>query len=487
MANAGRKTKPLPTVKWFLPLLLKINPVKLSTRLLAPRVLANFYIAIDAVIANKIRSLLTALGIIFGVAAVIAMLAIGNGAQQEILNQIKLVGVNNIVIKPIIEQKEEKLNEQAGGKKEKKKFSPGLTIRDVNSIKKTIPGLTRISPEIILNSHVIRNGVRRSAKLVGVEPSYFEIYDFQLVDGQMFSAEHMTLGGPVCIIGSSLKSKFFPTENPVGKSIKVGPHWLTIIGVLKERLVTQSSISKLGIRDFNMDVYAPLQTVLIRYENRDLVTTEAIRLANMRSRGMVIINDNSASEESEEEKKNYHQLDRLVIQVDETTRMQTTAEVLSRLLTRRHYEVVDFEIEIPELLLKQQQRTNDIFNYVLGAIAGISLLVGGIGIMNIMLASVLERIKEIGLRLSIGAQKNDIIQQFLFEAVMISVSGGIIGVVLGVTMASIVSVMAGIPTIVSFTSILLSFGVAATVGLIFGIAPARKAASQDPIASLRYE
>jgi len=176
-----------------------------------------------------------------------------------------------------------------------------------------------------------------------------------------------------------------------------------------------------------------------------------------------------------------------VIQVAETDKMQATAEILTRMLSRKHYDVVDFEIEIPELLLKQQQRTNDIFNYVLGAIAGISLLVGGIGIMNIMLASVLERIKEIGLRLSIGAQKSDIVQQFLFESVMISVSGGLIGVMLGVIMAFVVSTVADIPTIVSFASILLSFGVAATVGLIFGIAPARKAASQDPIASLRYE
>jgi putative ABC transport system permease protein len=226
---------------------------------------------------------------------------------------------------------------------------------------------------------------------------------------------------------------------------------------------------------------------LIRYENRDLITAEALRLTAMRSRGMVFISGNNANEEEEQDKKNYHQLDRLVIQVDETSKMQSTAEILTRLLSRKHYEVVDFEIEIPELLLKQQQRTNDIFNYVLGAIAGISLLVGGIGIMNIMLASVLERIKEIGLRLAIGAQKKDIVQQFLFEAIMISVSGGLIGVVLGVTMAFIVSSVANIPTIVSFSSIMLSFGVAATVGLIFGIAPARKAASQDPIASLRYE
>ncbi|MBX2915955.1 MAG: ABC transporter permease [Cyclobacteriaceae bacterium] len=453
----------------------------------SPRLLANLYIAIDAVFANKMRSLLTALGIIFGVAAVIAMLAIGNGAQQEILNQIKLVGVNNIVIKPIVEQKEEKLNEQAGGKKEKKKFSPGLTVRDVNSIKSVIPGLARVSPEIILNTSVIQNGIRRSAKLVGVEPMYFDIYDFQLADGQMFSAEHLKLGAPVCIIGSALKSRFFPTENAIGKSLKVGPHWLTVIGVMRERFVSQNSISKLGIRDFNMDVYAPLQSVLIRYENRDLITAEALRLANMRSQGVIIIGGGSTEEESEEEKNNYHQIDRLVIQVDETAKLQSTAEIISRMLTRRHYEVVDFEIEIPELLLKQQQRTNDIFNYVLGAIAGISLLVGGIGIMNIMLASVLERIKEIGLRLSIGAQKSDVVQQFLFEAVMISVSGGLIGVVLGVTLAYLVSMFADIPTIISFTSILLSFGVAATVGLIFGIAPARRAASQDPITSLRHE
>lgn len=460
--------------------------MKVVLQFLAPRVLANLYIAIDAVIANRIRSLLTALGIIFGVAAVIAMLAIGNGAQQEILNQIKLVGVNNIVIKPIIEQKEEILNEQASGKKEKKKFSPGLTIRDVSSIRSTIPGLARISPEIIINSNIIRNGIRRSAKLVGVEPAYFEIYDFELSEGQMFNAQQLKVGSPVCIIGSSLKSKFFSTENPIGKNIKVGPHWLTIIGVMKERLVSENSISKLGIRDFNMDVYAPLQSVLIRYENRDLITAEALRLAAMRSRGMVFMSGNN-DEESEQDKKNYHQLDRLVIQINETDKMQSTAEILTRLLSRKHYEVVDFEIEIPELLLKQQQRTNDIFNYVLGAIAGISLLVGGIGIMNIMLASVLERIKEIGLRLAIGAQKADIVQQFLFEAIMISVSGGLIGVILGITMAFIVSSVASIPTIVSFASILLSFGVAATVGLIFGIAPARKAASQDPIASLRYE
>jgi putative ABC transport system permease protein len=449
------------------------------------RLLANLYIAIAAVITNKVRSLLTALGIIFGVAAVIAMLAIGNGAQQEILDQIKLVGVNNIVVKPIIEQKEEKVEEQTG-QKDKKKFSPGLTMRDVESISSTIPGLNKISPEISLDTYVIRNGYRRSAKLVGVDPAYFQIYNFRLIEGQQFSDEQRRVGAPVCVVGHGIKSKFFPIENPIGKSIKVGQHWLTIIGVLEERKVSANSISKLGIRDFNMDVYTPLETVLIRYRDRDKITTEALRLAAQRSRGNTQ-NTQAQTPEQEQEKKNYHQLDRLVIQVDETAMLEPISDILQRMLQRKHYEVIDYEIEIPELLLKQQQRTNDIFNYVLGAIAGISLLVGGIGIMNIMLASVLERIKEIGLRLSIGAQKNDIIQQFLFEAMMISVSGGLIGIILGVSMAYIVSGIAGIQTIVSFSSIVLSFGVAASVGLIFGIAPARKAANQDPIASLRYE
>ncbi|MFN8890215.1 MAG: ABC transporter permease [Cyclobacteriaceae bacterium] len=456
-------------------------------KIFSARVLANLYIAIDAVIANRIRSLLTALGIIFGVAAVIAMLAIGNGAQQEILNQIKLVGVNNIVIKPIIEQKEEKISEKVG-KKEQKKFSPGLTVRDVESIKNILPDLTQVSPEIILDTYVIRNGFRRSAKLVGVEPAYFSIYDFKLSEGSVFNDEQLKFGAPVCIIGSALKSRFFPTENPIGKTMKVGTHWLTIVGVMSERVVSQASISKLGIRDFNMDVYIPLQSVLVRYSNSDLITAEALRLAAQNSRGFVFINgQNNANSDNEAEKKNYHQLDRLVLQVDKTEKLQATAEIISRMLKRRHFDVVDYEIEIPELLLKQQQRTNDIFNYVLGAIAGISLLVGGIGIMNIMLASVLERIKEIGLRLAIGAQKSDVVQQFLFEAIMISVSGGIIGVILGVVFAYLVSSFAGIPTIISFASIILSFGVAATVGLIFGIAPARRAAAQDPIASLRYE
>lgn len=432
------------------------------------RLIANFYIAFEAVLANKVRSLLTALGIIFGVAAVIAMLAIGTGAQQEIMEQIKLVGVNNIVVVPVVEQVEEQVDENSSLEKERNKFSPGLKLQDAESIREIIPGISKISPEIVLDTYTVKSGVRRSAKLVGVTPAYFDVLDFKLREGRMFSEKNLVKGDPVCIIGRNVAARFFPNESPIGEKIKSGNQWLEVVGILEERIVSESSISKLGIRDFNMDVYVPIQTMLIRYKNRDLVTESRLNDSNSGS-------------------SNYHQLDKMVIQVSDSELLNPTAEVLAKMLERRHFNVVDFEITIPELLLKQQQRTQNIFNIVLGAIAGISLLVGGIGIMNIMLASVMERIKEIGLRLSLGAKKNDIVNQFLFESIMISVSGGLIGVILGIILAHLVSTFAEFPTVITMSSIVLSFGVAATVGLVFGITPAKRAASQDPITSLRYE
>lgn len=435
------------------------------------RLIANLTIAFEAVLSNRVRSILTGLGIIFGVAAVIAMLAIGNGAQKEIIDQIKLVGLNNIVIKPIIEQTEEQVSSDDPFNKEKNKYSPGLTLKDKNAIAKMLPNIQAISPEIVKDTYIMNKGIRRSAKLVGVEPSYFKLFNFELEEGTMFNEQNLIHGMPVCIIGKSIKAKFFPSENPIGKKLKCGNQWLTVMGVLEQRIISENSIKRLGIRDYNMDVYVPLKTVLIRYENRDLITKSMLKKADK---------DNTTT-------TNYHQLDRLVLQVAETEKLSTTADIIARMLARKHFDVVDYEIEIPELLLKQQQRTNDVFNYVLGAIAGISLLVGGIGIMNIMLASVLERIKEIGLRLSIGAKKTDIVFQFMFEAIMISATGGIIGIFTGVLMAYGVSAFANIPTIISFGSIVISFGVATLIGLIFGIAPARKAAQQNPITSLRYE
>jgi len=232
----------------------------------------------------------------------------------------------------------------------------------------------------------------------------------------------------------------------------------------------------LGIRDYNFDIYIPLKTMLLRYTNRSLVTKASIERAQ---------SDNS--DDNTPKEQNTNQLDRLVIRINNADLMQASAEVISRLINRRHNGVTDYEITLPEALLRQQQRTKDTFNLVLGFIAGISLLVGGIGIMNIMLASVLERIKEIGIRRSLGATKKDIAQQFIFEAMLISLAGGLIGIALGVLLSYLISTFANISTLISGWSVLLSFAVAAITGLVFGITPAKRAAEKDPIDSLRYE
>lgn len=445
------------------------------------RYILNFQIAFQAILANKMRSMLTALGIIFGVAAVIAMLAIGNGARQEILEQIKLVGVNNIVISPLREQKEEQVQDKSNAASEsgKKKFTPGLTLKDVESIKEVVPGVKIISPEVVIETDFLRNGLSRSGKLVGVEPAYFDITNFKIENGSIFNKKQLEYGEQVCIIGSKIKAKFFSNEDPIGKFIKCGQLWLKVIGVMEDKAVSDNSISKLGIRDYNMDIYTPLRTVIVRYKNRSLITKASLASGNMGGDG--------DQQSTEKPKENYNQLDRVVVQVENTEELIPTSEVISRLMERRHYSVVDYEITMPELLLKQEQRTKDIFNIVLFAIACISLLVGGIGIMNIMLASVLERIKEIGLRLSIGAKKKDIVLQFVMESMLISFSGGIAGVLLGLIIAILISAILDIKTIVSIWSIFISFGVSLAVGLIFGIAPARRASEQDPIVCLRYE
>ena len=427
--------------------------------------------------------MLTALGIIFGVAAVISMLAIGNGAQKEILDQIKMVGVNNIVINPIFEEADEN-SDSDNGERQSKKFSPGLTLLDVEAIQEIVPSVQRISPEVSLNSFVQFKANRMPAKIMGVSPDYFELFNLPLESGTFFTDFQVEHGITVCIIGANIKNKFFSTVNPIGQYIKFGNVWLQIIGVLQKTDITITGFESAGVNVYNDNVYIPIKTMLLRYQNRALVNLRKAQTSTIRFGGGAISFGGSPQSQSQQ---NYHQLDRIIVQVKETNEINSTTEVLSRMLLRRHAEVKDFEIVVPELLLKQQQRTKDIFNIVLGAIASISLIVGGIGIMNIMFASVMERIKEIGTRLAIGAKKADIIAQFLAEAVLISVSGGFIGVILGIILSFLITHFSGILTIVSPLSVLVAFGVSAAVGVIFGLSPAKRAAEKDPIESLRYE
>ena len=438
--------------------------------------------AAEAVAHNKLRAGLTSLGILFGVASVIAMLAIGNGAEQEILQQMRLLGANNIVVTPIVEQKEGKV-EKDDGKKESKKFTPGLTYLDAQAIKATIPEVAATSSEVVVNSVITREGHHRSGKIVGVDPSYLNVMNLRVAQGTGFSATHFASAGPVTVIGQGVKSRFFTTEEPIGRPIKVGSQWLTVIGVLEDRKVSAETAQRLGIRDANMDVYVPLPTMLLRYRNRSEVTQQEMEIAARAFNST----DSSETDDERAEKRNYNQLDKVIVQVDKSTAVTAVADVMRRMLQRRHNDVTDFEISVPELLLKQEQRTKTIFNIVLGAIASISLVVGGIGIMNIMLASILERIKEIGVRRAVGATQKDIGAQFLSEAVMISLAGGIAGIIVGGILSFAIQRIAHINTIVSAMSVFVAFGVSVAVGLVFGIMPASKAAKQDPIVCLRYE
>jgi len=435
--------------------------------------------------------MLTALGIIFGVAAVITMMAIGNGAKKEILDQMKLVGVNNIVIAPIPEKakntsskngSQDTQTQDQNKEKNKGKYTPGLSLKDAEAIKSVIPSVQTVSPEVIYDIDVIKDGIKTSTKMTGVTPDFFTIFNLDLQDGEMFNFEQLKDGKAVCIIGPSIQSKFFPAENPLGKEIKCGPIWLRVIGVLKKREISQSSIDNLGISDYNNSIYSPVQTLLRRFKDRSMITEASLRGSmTYLSDDVAFFSDQSSSAPSK------NQIDKIVVQVKESNQIIPTTILLKKMMHRRHAGVEDFEIKVPELLLKQEQRTKDIFNIVLGAIASISLLVGGIGIMNIMLASVMERIKEIGIRQAIGATKRDIIAQFLSEATMLSITGGLIGIIIGLIFSKVIMEITGILTIVSGISILISFGVSASVGIIFGYMPAKRAAKHDPVESLRYE
>jgi len=445
------------------------------------RYLHDVVIAIESILANQMRSILTALGIIFGVAAVITMLAIGKGAQQEILEQIKMVGVNNIIVTPIVESVND--DSEEGGEKQSKKFSPGLTLEDVEAIEEVLPTVNMASPEITLSSYVIQSGKRATAKLLGVSNEYFEIFNLPINEGSFFNDYQEENGIPVCVIGANIKNKFFSKENPIGKYIKFDKVWLKVIGVLDKNDVDLTRFENIGVNVMNDNIYVPVKTMLMRYQNRALV---ASRIKG--SEGMIFGRGFAMSfNAGQNTESNYHQLDRVIVQVNDSEELAPSTDLLARLMMRRHEEVKDFEITVPELLLKQEQRTKDIFNIVLGAIASISLLVGGIGIMNIMYATVMERIKEIGTRLAIGAQKKDIVVQFLAEAVLISVIGGVIGVIIGIVSSWLITKFADIATIVSPISVIIAFVVSASVGVIFGYSPAKRASEKDPIESLRYE
>jgi putative ABC transport system permease protein len=403
-------------------------------------------IGLDNLRSHKLRSFLTTLGVIFGVTAVVSMLSIGEGAKRAAVEQIKLLGTNNIRIRRL------DLTSQQQADAERLQ-SDGLTYRDGQIIRTNLPNLDGVCPLRFLEVEVTRGDRQSSGRVIGTDVDYAEVTNFRPSEGRFLAAMDEREAKQVCVIGADVQHELFGQGNAINRRIRIEDSWFTVVGVMQQKRVRKGGTNVIAVRDINKDVYIPIGTALKRFtdaDRPDMVDEIAVRVANE----------------------------------DQVLPM---SDVLKRLLSRTHHSAKDYEIVIPAELLAQSQRTQRLFNVVMGSIAAISLLVGGIGIMNIMLASVTERTREIGIRRAVGATRNDVLSQFLNETVLVSVAGGLMGIVLGVIMAKAINLFAGWETVISLAGVLLSFGISAGVGIVFGLYPARKAAELDPIDALRYE
>jgi putative ABC transport system permease protein len=399
--------------------------------------------------SHKLRSLLTMLGMIFGVAAVVAMLSIGAGAQQKVMAFIEQLGVRNL----IVEAKEAR-NEQEYQKV--RKNSPGLTLSDYQIIRQNVTDILEASARKRFTPTKILPKPQQDTPIVyGVEPSYLDIGHLRVTEGRFFDASDNSTSAPVCVLGAAAKDSLFGASQAVGEYIKLNVLWCHVIGIVAPQLAPESDASGVRTEDMNNLVYAPLNSVLYRLEDSQSWMKDEV--------------------------------DGLYLHLASADTSATDAEVVRGILNSSHHDAGDFSVIVPAELLAQQKRTEQLFNTVMVAIASISLLVGGIGIMNIMLAAILERTREIGVRRAIGARRWDIIRQFVIEATLISFAGGLLGVVLGFAMSQLIAWLAGWSTVVTIESILLAFLVSISVGLIFGIYPAVKAARLDPVEAIRYE
>ncbi|MBK7926248.1 MAG: ABC transporter permease [Bryobacterales bacterium] len=411
--------------------------------------LPELYMGLSSLLVHKLRSLLTMLGMIFGVGAVVAMLSITAGAQKDILSSIDLLGVNNI----LIEAKEAVDRNEL---QSRRLISPGLTFRDFRAIAENVGGIQALTPRKRFKPQkVLPKTANESPMLIGVEPSYLEIQSLKVVEGRFFTEQENRDSIPVCVLGESAKVNLLGYDSAVGKFVKVNDTWLQVIGVLAPQAGADTEVEGLEVVNRNNLVISPMNTVMRRFEDNNSYLKDEI--------------------------------DGIYIKVKEGTDSIETAGVVTAILTATHKDAGDFTVVVPAGLLEQRRRTLGIFNIVMICIAGISLLVGGIGIMNIMLATVLERTREIGIRRAIGAKQADIIRQFLTEAVLISIVGGLIGIAFGFSLSWIIAAAAGWSTVVTTTSIAVAFTVSVGIGLLFGIYPAMQAAKLDPIEAIRYE
>lgn len=411
--------------------------------------ISDFAQAFSNLRAQKTRTLLTALGIVFGVGSVIGMLAIGSGAKEESLRFIEQLGVRNVLIdsRPTTSREEFQ---------QRRRSSPGLCDRDVRILQANIESVETLSARRTLHpGRVLPKPAHDVPELYGVRPSYSMIHSLRLEEGKFFDESDDASSATVCVLGEGAKVNLLGYGPALGKFVKVNDTWLEVVGVLREQLMAGSTNTGGAMQDLNNIVYIPLNTFQYRFY------------------------DQSSQMKDD--------LDGVEIRLKQGADSIEVAKVVTAVLNNTHHGVQDFSVTIPAALLAQQQRTQTIFTYVMVAIAAISLLVGGIGIMNIVLATVLERTREIGIRRSIGARRRDIVRQFLTESVLISVVGGLMGIGFGFFLAWLIARTAEWKTIVTDSSVVIAFGVSVAVGVIFGIYPAMKASRINPIDALRYE
>jgi len=399
--------------------------------------------------AQKTRTLLTALGIVFGVGSVIGMLAIGAGAREESLRFIEQLGVRNILIDSRPATSQEELQQR-------RRSSPGLSDRDARILQANIEDLEIQSARRSLHpARVLPKPSRDIPELYGVRPAYSIIHSLHLAEGKFFDESDDAASATVCVLGETAKVNLLGYGAAIGMFVKVNDTWLEVVGVLHEQLMAGSQNSGGAMQDINNIVYIPINTFQYRFWDQ--------------SSGLK------------------DDLDGIELRLKSDADSIEVAKVVTAVLNSTHHNIQDFSVTIPAALLAQQKRTQTIFTYVMVAIAAISLLVGGIGIMNIVLATVLERTREIGIRRSIGARRFDIVRQFLTESVLISVGGGLLGIGFGFFLAWLIAQTAEWKTIVTTASVIIAFGVSVAVGVVFGIYPAVKASQINPIDALRYE
>ncbi len=409
---------------------------------------------------HRLRSLLTVLGIVFGVCSVIAMLAIGEGASHEAQEQIKNLGSQNIILRSAKPPEEQKASDRGSASFV---LQYGLTYADIKRIRATIKGINIVLPSRILRDYVWRINRRTDTEVIATVPWYPAMRNHQVVAGRFFTDQEMDHHASVCVIGAEMVPVLFPLESPLGLDVRVGSAYYRVVGVMAPRLKSASGPGDAkAAQAVAASMFIPLETAKTRYG-------ELIR--RFRSGSL------------EQERVELHEV---TIKVDSPGNVPSVADAVDAVL-ERHHKKKDYEIVVPLELLRRAERTKQIFNIVLGSIAAISLLVGGIGIMNIMLASVTERTREIGIRRALGARRRDIITQFLVEAVILSGAGGVLGVMLGVFIPFLVTQLAGMKTIVTVGAPLLAFLISGLVGVVFGIYPAFRAAAMDPVEALRHE